>query len=329
MDFRQLESFRKVADLKSFSRAAEEVCLTQPSVSGHIQQLEEELGLRLFDRLGKEVALTAAGRCFYEYSTRLLALREEARQAIAELSGGVTGTLLIGGSTIPAEYVLPSLIGLFKEGKDRISVVLKVCDTAGVVKGLLDGEMEVGVIGALSDDPHLECRRFLSDRLVLIVPKDHRFGTSVTVQELTSEPFILRENGSGTRKFIEGILRTKKVNFADLNVVAEMGSTSALKSAIKGKVGVSILSIRAVEEELDSGRLRVVDIDGVGEMERSFYVVTNRTRSLSPLSRLFLDFLLDYQDTPVGIPASLLNNSLSAVSAIGKDMSPAARFPSL
>lgn len=294
MDFRQIESFCKVADLKSFSRAALELYLTQPSISGHIQQLEKELGIRLFDRLGKEVALTAAGRCFYDYARNMLALREEAIQGIAELSGGAKGTLVAGGSTIPAEYLLPAIIGKFKEGREQVSVVLKVGDTAGVVESVLAGEIEVGVIGAESDDHHLQCREFISDRLGLIVYPDHHFGASVTLHDLEREPFITRERGSGTRRFIEGILRRGGSPLESMNIVAEMGSTSALKSAIKGRVGVSILSLCAVEEEVRSGSLRLVEISDIDSMERMFYVVTSRTRDISPIGRQFLEYLLEW-----------------------------------
>lgn len=294
MDFRQIESFRKVADLKSFSRAADALFLTQPSISGHIQQLEKELGIRLFDRLGKEVALTSAGRCFYDYAVKLMVLREEAIQEIAELSGGVKGTLVVGGSTIPAEYLLPTIIGRFKESRDQVSVVLAVSDTAGVVESLLAGEIEVGVIGARSEDHHLECREFVSDRLGLVVYADHHLGAAVTISGLAKEPFIVREKGSGTRRFVENLLRKEGFPIEAMNIVAEMGSTSALKSAIKGKVGVSILSLRAVEDELRAGSLRMVEISGLENMERMFYVVTSRTRDISPIGRQFLEYLFGW-----------------------------------
>lgn len=294
MDFRHIESFCKVADLKSFSRAAQELYLTQPSISGHILQLEKELGVKLFDRLGKEVALTAAGRCFLDYARRLMDLRKDAIQQIAELSGGVKGTLTIGGSTIPAEYLLPGIIGRFKEGREQVSISLMVSDTAGIIEKLQTGEIEVGVIGAASDDPHLECRGLISDRLALVVYPDHHFGASVALRELAGEPCILRERGSGTRRFIEGLLRREEFPMKDLNVVAEMGSTAALKSAIKGKVGVSILSVCAVEEEIRAGSLRLIEIADLGGMERMFYLVTNRTRTISPVGRQFVDYLLEW-----------------------------------
>ncbi|MDH4100692.1 MAG: selenium metabolism-associated LysR family transcriptional regulator [Nitrospirota bacterium] len=297
MDFRHIESFCKVADLKSFSRAAEELYLTQPSISGHILQLEKELGVKLFDRLGKEVALTAAGRCFLDYATRMMELREDAIQRIAELSGGARGTLVVGGSTIPAEYLLPSIIGRFKEGREQVSISLMVSDTAGIVEKLQTGEIEVGVIGAASDDPHLECRSLVSDRLALVVYPDHHFGASVSLKALAGEPCILRERGSGTRRFIEGLLRREGFSMGNLNVVAEMGSTAALKSAIKGRVGVSILSVRAVEEEVKAGSLRLVDIAGLDGMERMFYLVTSRTRTISPIGLQFVDFLLEWSKT--------------------------------
>src|SRR3990172_1855834 len=142
MDLRQLDIFVKIVDLKSFSKAAEAVYLTQPTVSGHIQSLEEELGIKILDRLGREVVPTRAGKVLYDYARRLVALRDEARQALDQLTGRMKGEIVLGGSTIPGEYLMPTMIGRFRDKYPEVTVVLKIGDTTDIVNRVLDGECE-------------------------------------------------------------------------------------------------------------------------------------------------------------------------------------------
>lgn len=292
MDLKQLEIFAKIVDLKSFSRAAEAVYLTQPTVSGHIQSLEEELGVKLLDRLGREVSPTKAGKVLYDYAKRIVALRDEARQALDQLMGRMKGEIVVGGSTIPGEYLLPAIIGRFRDKYPEVTVVLKIGDTAEIINKVLEGECEAGIVGSRVDDNRLEYSEFVKDELVLIASSGYPLQKkgSVTAEELIPMPFVMRERGSGSRMTIEKRLLEMGVDPSGINVVAEMGSTEAVKQAVKAGLGVSIVSSVAVTEELRHKTLKVIPFKGKRFL-RSFYIVSHRARTVSPIGQVFLDFL--------------------------------------
>lgn len=292
MDLRQLEVFARVVDARSFSRAAEALGLTQSTVSEHVRLLEDDVGTRLFDRLGRETVPTRAGELLLGYARRMLELRTEARQALEQFLGQVAGTLVVGASTIPGEYLLPALIGRLRARFPGISVSLHIGDTREIVQAVLDGRVEVGVVGARPDSRALEVRELWPDELVVVVPPGHPwFGRSqASLAELSAEPLVVREAGSGSREALEHALEEAGARLGEMRVVAEMGSTGAVKQAVKAGVGVSIVSQRAVEEDCRLGLLwglRLADL----LLTRHFYLVTHAGRSRSPLCRAFLEFL--------------------------------------
>jgi DNA-binding transcriptional LysR family regulator len=292
MDMRRLEVFCKVVELKSFTKAAKALSLSQPTVSEHVRTLEEALGEKMVDRLGRAVEPTPAGRLFYEYATEILRKREEALQALMQFKGELSGPLLLGASTIPGAYVLPRLIGLFKNAHPGIHITLKISDSAEVARLVLEGEVEAGLIGAKWDDTRFDIEEIFSDELILAVHPDHPWAQkgSVTIDELDSQSFILRENGSGTRRIMEKILKRNNFDPARLSTVAEMGSTESVRQSIKAKIGVSILSRRAVAEDIELGLLAEVTINDA-VFARSFYIIRRKKRQISPLCQTFLDFL--------------------------------------
>ena len=293
MDLRQLEVFAQVVDARSFSRAGAALHLTQSTVSEHVRLLEEEVGTRLFDRLGRETVPTRAGELLYGYARRLLALRTEARQALDQFLGQVSGALTVGASTIPGEYVLPPLIGRFREKYPQVSIALRISDSRGIGQAVLEGQVEAGVVGARPEHKSLEATELMSDELVVVVPPGHPwFGRrQVALEDLAPEPLIVREPGSGSRQALEDALGEAGSGLAQLRVIAEMGSTGAIKQAVKSGVGLSIVSKRAVEEECQHGLLWGVKLRDL-RFTRHFYVITHAGRSRSPLCQAFLDFLL-------------------------------------
>jgi DNA-binding transcriptional LysR family regulator len=292
VDLRQLEVFAGVYELRSFSRAASALRLTQSTVSEHVRLLEEELGVRLFDRLGRESVPTRAGELLHGYARQMLALRVQARQALDEFLGQVSGVLTVGGSTIPGEYVLPSLIGRFRERHPRVAITLHISDTRRTVQAVLDGAVDVGVVGADPGNRALEAWALMPDELVVAVPPGHpwRDREEATVDELRAQPLVVREPGSGSREALERALDAAGTSLGDMRVIAEMGSTGAIKEAVKAGVGLSIISRRAVEDESRLGLVGCVTIREL-KMARHFYVVTHAARSRSPLARAFVDFL--------------------------------------
>ena len=202
MDIHRLEVFCKVLELQSFTKAADAVFLTQPTVSEHIRALEETVGEKLLDRLGREVLPTPAGKILYQYARDIIRLRNEALQAIDRYKGILSGHLMIGASTVPGAYLLPRLIGSFKTIYPAIQITLRISDSAEVVAKIIDGSLEAGLIGAKWEDRRIVVEEVFSDELVLGVYPEHPWAEKrvVAVEELANEPFILRERGSGTRR---------------------------------------------------------------------------------------------------------------------------------
>jgi len=293
IDFRHLETFYRVAEVKSFSKAAGDLCITQPTVSGHILALEQSLSLRLFDRKAKETRLTKAGEVFLGYATKILTARQDLVNALSELSQGIRGELSLGASTIPGEYLLPKLMSGFKGEHPNITFSLKIADTKEIVECVLQGNVELGMTGAKLNHHSLQYERYEEDEIIVIGPSDHPLAKKrrVNFDDLSREPWIIREEGSGTQMVVEQSLRKKGRSLNQLNVVMEMGSTSSMKEGVKARVGLAFISKRAVEEELNQGLLSRIDTDGVEPILRQFYVLSHRGRTPSPMGKEFLRFL--------------------------------------
>jgi len=292
MDLKTLEVFCRIVELRSFTRAAEAVALTQPTVSGHIKELEAELGLPLLDRAGRGVTPTRAGEILYGYARRILSLRMEAQQAIGAHKGGLTGDLVVGGSSIPGAYVLPPLIATFKQDHPEAAVTLHVRGARDIVRGVGDGTYEVGMVGARFEEGRVRYDRYAQDELVLAVPPSHPWAGRGTVRlrDLIGQPIVMRERGSGTRKVMEKALAEHAVDRQRLRVVLEIASNEAVRQAVKAGAGVAFISRRAVEDDLRCGLLAALRFQG-SRLVRDFFLVTHRTRARSPLGEAFATFL--------------------------------------
>jgi len=292
MDLWQLNIFCKVVEHKSFSKAAGVVHLSQPTVSSHIKDLESHFGCRLIDRLSKEAVPTKAGMLLYDYARRILALKDEAETALADFMGKIRGRLTVGGSTIPGGYILPPIIGRFFRAYPDVQVALVNGDTEKIIHDVREGFVEMGIVGARTSDRKIAQERLLEDEMRLVVPAGHRWAgqKTVRIEELLAEPFILREDGSGTRKSIRQSLAGSGYRLEDMKVIAEMGSTQAVIQAIRSGMGVSILSLIAVEERIETGAFAAMKIEGLN-LRRRFYLTRHRHRSLSPLCLAFIEFI--------------------------------------
>ena len=292
MDIRKLDALCKVIELRSFTKAAQAMQLSQPTISDHIRTLEEELGHKLVDRLGREVEPTPVGRLLYGYAVQMLRLQQESLQAIVQYSGQFIGNLLIGASTIPGTYILPSIIGTFRQQYPDIKATVHISGSHTIAKRVLDGEYDLGLVGAVWNERGLEWQPLFTDTLVLVTrPGDALAGRhSLTVNDILAEPFVFREQGSGTRKSIGQILEGKGCKETDLNEVAQFGSNEAVKEAIKAGVGISMLSHRSIIEELARGTLvalALADVSG----ERPFYLMTRKNKALQPAGAVFVKHL--------------------------------------
>ena len=294
-DLWQLEIFCKVVEFKSFSKAAEAVFLAQASVSERISTLEAMVGTRLLDRLGRTVVPTAAGRRLYTLAVKLLEMKRAACLEMEDFLGLKRGKVEIGGSTIPGEYLLPKIIGRFHEKFPGISVHISVGDSKQIETRVMEGTLELGVIGYESTIDRAEQFRLWEDELIVALPKGHAlYGRSqISGEELSQWPFIIREPGSGTfRMFKQHLKRGLGIDVTELHIVATLGSSTAVKEAIKAGVGISVLSIHAIEAEVKEGVLKPMRIKGL-PMKRYFYLIHDRRRALSPLAKALKEFLLE------------------------------------
>jgi len=293
LDTHRLKIFISVAELKSFSRAAKELYLTQPTVSQHITTLESFLGITLLNRTGKGIFLTNEGKTLYKYAKQITALTDEALQSIELLKGMKTGSLTLGASTIPGEFILPNILGNFKKDYPEMKISIKISDTQKTINDLLEHSIEIGVIGAKVPNPELTYTQFLEDELILAVPKNHKWWNlkgKIEISDFIKEPFILREDGSGTLISMASTFKKLGIDKNELNIVAEVGSTTAVKQSIKAGLGISLVSERALSEELKLKTLKKISIKNV-RFTRTFYIIRNRNTAPSPLSKAFIKFL--------------------------------------
>lgn len=296
MDLWHLTVFCKVLDERSFSGASRALHLSQPTVSSHIQSLEEYFGCRLVDRLARETRPTASGVLLYEFARRLLKLRDELESAMAEHQGARRGHLTLGGSTIPGGYLLPRVVGLFKQENPAVNITLRIGDSAEILDDILGGQVELGMVGVRSRSREIVQEPLVQDELRLVIPPRHPWAdgtkTAVSVAELCHEPFVAREAGSGTRKTLEDALATHGLNLRDFECVAEMGSTQAVIQAVKAGLGLAMLSSIAVADELATNSVHCLPMADL-ELRRWFYLSWHRRRTLSPLGNRFRSFVRD------------------------------------
>lgn len=306
-DLRQLEIFSKVVELGSFSKAADVVFLAQASVSERIATLENMVGAKLLDRLGRQIIPTRAGKLLYKHALLLLDMKRTASLEMQDFLGLKSGEIHMGGSTIPGEYILPEVIKGFREKYPLMSIQLTIADSIEIENKVLNGDLELGIIGSKSVHRSLTRDELWEDELVLAVPTQHRWAKrhGISPKELSEEPFILREVGSGTLKIMDDYLRASGLKgIESLEIVARFGTSTAVKEGIKTGLGVSILSSKALKTELKTGILKALKVKGLS-MSRKFYLIRDKRRTLSPLCHAMIDFLLTPSPLPSPGPSSL------------------------
>jgi len=293
MDLKRLELFCKVVDEKNFTRAADASGLSQPSVSEHIRCLEEEVGERLLDRLGREVLPTPAGKLLLGYARRMLDLRDQAAQALDEFGGRLCGRLRVGASSIPGNYLLPRAVEEFHQLYPDVQVQIGIGGTGRMLDELLEANVELAVVGDTGHATHVEFQPLFEDELVLAVPDGHPWQQRgrIAPAELAGCRYVQREPGSGSRAVVERALLQAGVDARNFDVVAEFGSNEAIRQALRAGIGVSILSLHSIVEDLERGNLARVELEGIS-VTRSFYLARRRSRQLSPVAQAFQDFLL-------------------------------------
>ncbi|WP_151734769.1 selenium metabolism-associated LysR family transcriptional regulator [Paenibacillus tengchongensis] len=292
MNFHQLHIFYTVSERGSFSAAAQTLHMTQPAVTMQVQALEDYFGTKLFDRSSKKIMLSEAGRTLLPFALRSIQLMRETDQAMSAFTHMLEGRLLLGASLTIGEYVLPRLLGPFGKEYPHISIMMKVMNTTQIMEEILKHQLNFGLIEAPVSHPDMEVEPVMGDELKLIVPGGHPLAdqAEVTLEEALRYPFVLREQGSGTRRVMEEELISKGIDSGAMQVVMELGSTGAVKSAVEAGLGLTIISASSVKHEAALGLLRIVDLAGTS-FKRQFYAIHLKS-TLLPISAVtFLTYL--------------------------------------
>ncbi|MBC7107041.1 MAG: LysR family transcriptional regulator [Firmicutes bacterium] len=294
MNLKQLEAFLQVAELQSFTKAARKLYLSQPAVSFQIRALEEDLGVSLFRRSDRRVELTEAGRLLYPEAREMVRHYHRIRERLDGLRGLQTGQLEVGASTIPGEYLVPLLLGAFHRRHPGVEVRLRIGGSGEVGRWVRERVVDLGIVGVALREGDLECRVWLPDELVVIVPPDHPWAGAgeVPPEALLEQPFVLREPESGTRQTLEAKLRALGVDPEDLRVVMEVGSTRAVVTAVRAGLGIGVVSRWAARELLALGKLGEVGVAGLDPV-RHLYVVRRRAGDAGFAAAAFAEFVLD------------------------------------
>jgi DNA-binding transcriptional LysR family regulator len=279
IEIRHLKIFVTVYRARSFTKAAGELYTSQPTVSEHIQNLETRLNCKLFDRLGRTILPTTEAEILYPRAMTILEDVERLEEDISATSQSVSGELVIGASTIPGAYILPRLAAAFKNEFPGISFEIRISDSAKIVEAVASNELFLGIVGAKIANAKLNFQPFAEDELILAAADTNAVEPEITMKELCKLPFIVREQGSGTRKSTETLLAQQHHTLSQLKTCAILGSSTAVKEAVKADLGVSVISRHAVQEELSRGRIKEIHVAGL-TMKRNFYIVTSQKRTL-------------------------------------------------
>ncbi len=285
----QLLVFVTVAEKKNFSRAGEELNLTQPAISQHIHCMEEHYRARLFERSNKKVEFTQAGQILYSYAKQILALHQKAERVVTDLIELVTGKMVVGASMTIGEYVLPRLLGAYARKFPAVELAMTIGNTAMIYEHTLNGSIDIGLVEGPVEHSHLQVEPFLGDEMVLIVPADHALAEKPLVmpEDLRGQTFILREDGSGTRLAAENALH-------DMGLipdrVIQLGSTQAIKQAVEAGLGISFMSCWAIHKEVTLLTLKPLRNKDM-LITREFNIIRNHTRFQSRACEEFIRFI--------------------------------------
>lgn len=287
MTLKQLELFLAITDQRSFSRGAEVVSLVQSTVSQHIRSLEDELGSRLFDRSKKGVYLTEAGRLLESHARRICAACDDARLAMRRFAGAEEAIVRVGASTIPAACLIPDLLAPFTAAWPGVRLELVQGDTREVLRLLQTDAMELALVGGRYELDQVDFEPIASEEILLVAFPGFQPQQLKDSRDLLELPLIMREPGSGTRQVVDAALVQAGINLSGLRVIAQLGSSEAVRRAVLSGAGCGFVSSLAVERELTAGALQAIPVPGL-TIRQQFYLATRRAKTISPAAAAFV-----------------------------------------
>lgn len=294
LNLHQLTTFQVVAKHCSFVRAAEELHFSQPAVSAQIRHLEKTLGVKLFDQIGRKTHLTQAGEELFLYSQKIFSVIDETLDVMEALRSPHYGRLSVGADTTVGSYVIPGLLGKFRQIYPQVEILLQVLNRLSLVEAILNNRVEMAIMGSVPDDAPVEIEPFAYNPLVLVAGTTHRLAglKNVPIEELGREHFLLREPGSGTRAALENALQEAGI---PLQVSMQVGNNSAIKQGVAAGLGIALISRVAIDMELETDRLVILDVEGF-PIVRQWRIVHVKDKYLSATAKAFKSFLLQHAD---------------------------------
>ncbi len=302
MNLKQLEAFVQVAEGGSFSKAAKELFLTQPTISSHISSLERELNARLFVRNTKEVSLSEDGIKLYKYAKQMLDLQREIEVTFGMDEEGESHAVIIAASTIPAQYLLPEVLTRFSERYPQEQIRIQETDSSKVVMQIVDHRVDIGFTGTVLEKKHCKYIPFYKDELVIITPNTPKYqelaqGNKEDISWIKKEHVIMREEGSGTRKEAELQLKGAGVKFAGLDIIASIENQETIKKSVRQGMGISILSKLATADEVANGEILAFPIPNSDE-GRDINLVYNKNYQMTRSAERFIKVVKEVYNIP-------------------------------
>ena len=291
METRHLQIFTAVYRTRSFTKAAEELFTSQPTISEHMKNLEERLGCILFDRLGRSISPTPEADLLYPRAVEILEEMHKLETNLASASRTVAGELIIGASTIPGEYMLPQRAAAFNSRYPEVSFEILIKDSGRIIDDISAHRIYLGVVGTELPSTNLDFTPFEGDELVLAAAAEEEISSTIAPADLVKCDFLVREQGSGTGRTVEQFLDRVDITQRSLKIRATLGSSTAVKEAVKTGLGIAFISKTAIRDELSQGTVKTIEVDGLA-LKRSFFVVTPKKRTLPHRYLMFKNFLM-------------------------------------
>ncbi|WBW97700.1 selenium metabolism-associated LysR family transcriptional regulator [Oceanirhabdus sp. W0125-5] len=295
MDFKQVEAFVSVAKHKSFSKAADHIFISQPTISSHISALEKELKVQLFDRTSKVVHLTPAGESLLEYAMDMISLRNNAITNVSNFHNNIRGTLTLSASTTPFNSIVPKLLHNFHDKYPDVKFSLKEQGSGNIIKDIINLNCEIGIVGTNFKNDKILSHKLIDDELVVVHNGDFNIPEQVKVQDIINHDFLMREKNSATRRTFESALINSELKSNKLNIICEIDNINALLQLVKEGLGITIVSKQLIINSFNNYGLKVSNIVDL-DLKRCLYLVINRNRTLTPVAKSFISMCVDQFD---------------------------------
>lgn len=292
MDLHQLYIYTKVVEHKSFSKAANDIFLSQSTVSSHIQSLEKDIDARLFDRVGRDIILTPAGERLYHWALKILQLKDQALHDLKEVKTELRGVIKLAASSVPGQFIVPKMVKQFRQEYPAVTFQVYQSPSKMVAEKVLNGSVDIGILGDKYENEKLIYIPLLKEKLVLISPNELELTSPIRIQDIVDYPFVMRNSDSGTNALLEKFLKNQQTSKSQLNVIAYTDCGQSLIQFVRQGLGIAIISEMAAKEYNQNQLINMYEIADFNE-ERYFYLVYNVERTLSMIAKLFVENVTD------------------------------------